>query len=249
MIRMVTFDFWQTLLADTPASGPAARALRLEGVRAALAGAGHHYDAAALEAGDGRALAALDAIWRTHRDVGPAEQLRIVLQALDPGLPGKLGPDALAAVARAYAEPVLTHGPVVAPGAVAAIRALAARGLTLGIVSNTGRTPGSVLRRLLARAGVLDGFRVLSFSDEVGARKPSAAIFQRTLDAAGCPPAAAVHIGDDPVTDVGGARALGMRALHYLPGGGAPADGAAAPLRHFADLPAVVTQLHASGPR
>jgi putative hydrolase of the HAD superfamily len=240
---MVTFDFWQTLLADTPASGAAARAQRLAGVRAALAGAGHHYDADALEAGDGRALAALDAIWCTHRDVPPAEQLRIVLQALDPDLPGRLGPDALAAVARAYAEPVLTHGPVVAPGAVAAIRVLAARGVALGVVSNTGRTPGSVLRQLLARAGVLDGFRVLSFSDEVGARKPSAAIFQRTLDAAGCPPGAAVHIGDDPVTDVGGARAFGMLALHYLPGGGAPADGAAAPLRHFAELPAMLARL------
>jgi putative hydrolase of the HAD superfamily len=243
MIRVVTFDFWQTLVADTPVSGAAARALRLEGVRAALAEAGHLYDAAALEAGDGRALAALDAIWREHRDVKPAEQLHIVLQALDPGLPGKLGPGPLAAVGRAYAEPVLTHAPAVTPGAVEAVRALAARGLALGIVSNTGRTPGVVLRRLLERAGVLDAFRVVSFSDEVGARKPAGVIFERTLAAAGCSPDDALHIGDDPVTDVGGARAVGMRALHYLPDGRPPAEGATGALRHFDELPALLASL------
>jgi putative hydrolase of the HAD superfamily len=245
---MVTFDFWQTLMADTAESNAAARALRLGGVRGALAAAGHRYDSAEVEAGDGRALTALDAIWRTDRDLLPDEQLRVVLDALDPGLSGKLGGDARAAVARAYAEPVLTHAPVVAPGAAEAIHALADRGLALGIVSNTGRTPGSTLRRLLARAGMLDRFRVASFSDEVGARKPSAVIFQRTLEGAGCPPAAAVHIGDDAVNDVGGARAFGMRALHYLPGGGAPADGAAAPLRHFAELPELLARLAGSGP-
>jgi putative hydrolase of the HAD superfamily len=242
-LTLVTFDFWQTLCADTEESGRGARELRRDGVRAALAECGYRCDMATFEAADRRALAALDAIWTTARDVLPAEQLRVVLDALDPALPGKLPPAALATVARAYAEPVLTHCPVVAPGVVEAIRVLAARGLTLGIISNTGRTPGVVLRQLLDRAGVLSAFRVHSFSDEVGARKPTAEIFRRTLSAAGCGPEAAVHIGDDGVNDVGGARAVGMRALHYLPEGGPPADGATGVVRHFADLPDVVARL------
>jgi putative hydrolase of the HAD superfamily len=147
------------------------------------------------------------------------------------------------AVEHAYAVPMLMHPPVVAPGAVEAIRTLAGRGLALAIISNTGRTPGSVLRQLLERAGVLDRFHVLSFSDEVGARKPAAEIFRRTLAAAGCAPEAALHIGDDAVNDVGGARAAGMQALHYVPDGGAPADGAAGVVRNFAELPELIERL------
>lgn len=58
LIRVVTFDFWQTRLADTPESTAAAHALRLRSVGEALARAGHRYDAAA--------LAVLQAIWALH---------------------------------------------------------------------------------------------------------------------------------------------------------------------------------------
>src|SRR5262249_51233004 len=128
VIRLVAFDFWQTLLADTPASGAAANALRLSGVGDILRKAGHRYEPAALAAADVRALARLDAIWSEHRDVAPAEQVRIYLEALDPRLPAALAAEDRAAVADAYANPVLTHTPVVAPGAVEAIRTLAAAG-------------------------------------------------------------------------------------------------------------------------
>lgn len=243
-ITLVTFDFWQTLFAETPASGAAARALRLSGVREALGRAGRPYDAAALVAADARALAVLDGIWRARRDVAPAGQVRVFLEALDPALPGLLAPEERAAAEAAYAEPVLTHPPAVAPGAVATIRWLGTQGLTLGVISNTGRTPGSILRRLLDRTGVLDAFRVFSFSDEIGVRKPDPEIFRRTLAAAGCDPEAAVHVGDDPVNDVAGARAAGMRALHYAPDGGSPAPATAdGVLRHLAELPALLTRL------
>jgi putative hydrolase of the HAD superfamily len=239
-VRVVTFDFWQTLLADTPAGSAAAHALRLAGVGQALRGAGFWYDPAALEAADIRALERLDAIWRAHRDVAPAEQVSIFLDALDPALAPALAPEHRAAAERAYATAVLTHRPVVSPGAVEAIRALAAAGYTLAIVSNTGRTPGTVLRELLAGIGVLAAFRVLSFSDEVGRRKPDAEIFRRTLAEAGCAPGEAVHVGDDPVNDVGGARAVGMRALHYVPDGRPGAEAADAVVRHLGDLPALL---------
>ena len=169
--------------------------------------------------------------------------MRVFLEALDPALPAALPPADRAAVDQAYATHVLTHSPVVAAGAIEAIRTLAARGLALAIISNTGRTPGTVLRRLLARAGVLDAFAVLSFSDERGVRKPDAAIFQRTLAEARCEPGSAVHVGDDPLTDVAGARAAGMRALHYVPGDRPGAEAADAVVRHLGLLPAVVETL------
>jgi HAD-hyrolase-like len=59
------------------------------------------------------------------------------------------------------------------------------------------------------------GAGAAAFSDEMGVRKPAAEIFHRVLDQTGVGPAVAVHVGDDPVTDVAGARGVGMRAIHY----------------------------------
>jgi phosphoglycolate phosphatase len=51
------------------------------------------------------------------------------------------------------------------------------------------------------------------FSDEVGVRKPDPAIFLGALRAVGGDPATAIHVGDDGMLDVGGARAAGMRVI------------------------------------
>jgi putative hydrolase of the HAD superfamily len=75
------------------------------------------------------------------------------------------------------------------------------------------RTPGTVLRQLLDRHGLLAGFAHVTFSDEVGVRKPDPEIFALTLRALGVEPAAAVHVGDDAVLDVLGARNAGLRAI------------------------------------
>ncbi len=107
--------------------------------------------------------------------------------------------------------------------AAEAVRALAGRGVLIGIVSNTGRTPGVVLRRVLERHGLLGHFGPVIYSDEVGVRKPEAEIFRRTLAAARVTPAEALHIGDNPDADVVGAQAAGMRAAHYTAGFRAPA--------------------------
>jgi putative hydrolase of the HAD superfamily len=241
-IRLVTFDFWQTLFADTPQGLAHAHALRLDGVREALARTGRAYHPADLAAADGRALTALEAIWSAHRDVPPAEQVRIVLAALDAALPEALSASDREQVAVAYASAVLAWPPVLSAGAAEAVRELAARGVALGVISNTGRTPGTMLRRLLSGAGIADHFRVLSFSDEVGARKPAAEIFHRTLMAVGVPAGSALHIGDNAAADVGGARAVGMRALHYVPGGAAGAADADALVRHLAELPEILSR-------
>lgn len=244
MIELVTFDFWQTLMADTPEGNRANEAVRLERIGRLLESAGHPVSPAALEAAHAASWARLAGIWATHRDVPMTEQVRVFLACADPALPERLPPAILPEIVEAYTTAVLHHPPALAAGAREAIAALRARGLTLGLISNTGRTPGTVLRRLLARHGLLDAFRVLSFSDEVGYRKPHAEIFRATLARAGGRPETAVHVGDDPEADVAGARAVGMRALLYV------ADGRRAPpgqhegiLYRFADLPAVLGRL------
>jgi putative hydrolase of the HAD superfamily len=243
VIRLVTLDFWQTLFADTRDSLRRAHVLRLEGVRETLAEAGRLYTAAEVAVADVRAVEAFTAVWREHRDMTADEQLRIFLGVLDPTLPAALDATTLDRIARAYQEPALRHRPEITPAAAEAVHEIRARGLALGVISNTGRTPGRVVRRLLGNAGLLGCFDVLVFSDEAGVRKPAAAIFRRMLDQTGVDPAGAVHVGDDPVTDVAGARGVGMRTIHYVPDPSVPAAAADGVLRRFADLPLLVGRL------
>ena len=223
MIRLVTFDFWDTLVTDSPENLRAQRALRVEAIRRALHEAGapvSEVDAEDVHERSGLALA--DRFWSDNRDPGSAEQLRIVLDTREPGIAARLSPAAFAAALDSYISPVLAHPPDLSPGAERAVRELAARGVILGIVSNTGRTPGVILRRVLERHGLLRYFGPIAYSDEIGVRKPEAEIFRVPLATAGMRPAHALHIGDNPDADVVGARGVGMRAAHYTAGFRAP---------------------------
>jgi putative hydrolase of the HAD superfamily len=121
--------------------------------------------------------------------------------------------DVMTALVDAYARPALLVPPAVDDGARSAFERLRGEGITLALLSNTMRTPGATLRQLLARFGLLDSFAHLTFSDEVGIRKPDPEIFALTLRALGVSPAEAVHVGDDAVLDVHGARAAGLRSV------------------------------------
>jgi putative hydrolase of the HAD superfamily len=219
VIRLVTFDFWDTLVTDSPDHLRAQRALRVTAIRRALDDAGERVsevEAEDIHERSGVELA--ERFWSLNRDPSPEEQLRIVLDAHRSGVAARLTPRAFASALAAYTEPVLAHPPELTPGAAEAVRALAGRGVLIGIVSNTGRTPGVVLRRVLERHGLLGHFGPVIYSDEVGVRKPEAEIFRRTLAAARVTPAEALHIGDNPDADVVGAQGAGMRAAHYTAG-------------------------------
>ena len=219
MIRLVTFDFWDTLVTDSAGNLRAQRALRVAAIRRALRDAGApvgEVEAEEIHERSGELLA--ERFWSRNRDPSPEEQLRIVLDAGVPGIAARLTPAALAEALEAYVAPVLAHPPDLSPGAGRAVRELAARGVSLGIVSNTGRTPGVILRKVLERYGLLGYFGAISYSDEVGVRKPDAEIFRVTLVRAGRGPSEALHIGDNPDADVLGARGVGMRTAHYTAG-------------------------------
>jgi putative hydrolase of the HAD superfamily len=219
VIRLVTFDFWDTLVTDSPVNLRAQRALRITAIRWALGEAGLGVsEVEAEEIHERSGVLLTERFWSDNRDPSREEQLRLVLDTARPGAAAALAPPAFEAALDAYTRPVLAHPPELSPNAARAVRELAARGVALGIVSNTGRTPGVVLRRVLERYGLLEYFGPVTYSDEVGVRKPAAEIFRLTLERAGVAPAEAVHIGDNPDADVVGAQGVGMRAAHYTAG-------------------------------
>ena len=83
----------------------------------------------------------------------------------------------------------------------------------MGIISDTGVTPGTIIREHLERTGILQFFSSTVFSDEVGFCKPDPRVFEKALRELKVRPEEAVHVGDLLRTDVVGAKNVGMKAV------------------------------------
>jgi putative hydrolase of the HAD superfamily len=136
--------------------------------------------------------------------------------------------EGLAALTARRLEDAALEGDLVPlPGTLEAIPALA-ENHPLGIVSDTGLTPGRVIRELLARQNFARYFYAMSFSDETGVVKPQREAFLKALEAMGVPPAEALHTGDLPRADIEGAKNAGY-AYAVLYTGRAERDPTVAP--------------------
>jgi putative hydrolase of the HAD superfamily len=93
--------------------------------------------------------------------------------------------------------------------AAAALRQLAAAGLKLAVIANWDISLTDVLRRL----GLAEAFAAIVTAAAVGAAKPDPAPFRVALEQLGVDAGRCVHVGDDPVTDVAGARGAGLTAV------------------------------------
>jgi len=213
MIAVVTFDVWETMIHDDPAEGERRGELRIAGMTRALRQAGCAVDGRRVRDAYHESWRQCEQIWSAGREVDPAEQLTMLLGDIDPELSAKLDAAARAAVDDAYVAPIFARPPALNEGLVDVLRALHGGGSRLGLICNTGRTPGYAMRRLLGSYGVLGFFQAVAFSNEEGVRKPNPEIFQRVLRRLGAAPAEAVHVGDDLVADIAGAKRSGMRAV------------------------------------
>jgi putative hydrolase of the HAD superfamily len=244
MIKAVTVDLWGTLVVDNPAADERYRRERLAGLENALVRVGFRVPAADLARAYSESGRHLARIWRKWRDVPVERHVTLLLQAVNPSLPGSVGPEALAALVEAYSNPALLAPPSLDEGAAKALDALTQRGIVIGLVSNTARTPGAVLRTILRRHGVLERFKATIFSDECGIRKPDPAIFDIALKQLDVSRKETVHVGDDPVLDVEGARTAGLRVIQLEASGAWTARYRPdAVIERFDELPDVVADL------
>lgn len=111
-----------------------------------------------------------------------------------------------------FADAALWSKPI--PGTVDGLRALAAAGVRLGVVSNADGLIGQRLAHLeILQIGPGLGVEVDTVIDSgaVGIMKPDARIFAMALDALGIDAPDAWYIGDMPAIDVVGARRAGLR--------------------------------------
>ncbi len=127
-------------------------------------------------------------------------------------------------------------GTVVYPDVPPALELLCSNGIRAGIVTNAS-LPMWMRDNELREHGLIDYFSDCRLSAaDVGYLKPHARIFRYALEKMGTLAEETVFVGDNPVADVAGAQAVGMRAVRRLNPG-------ASDNRHLAKAHEIVTSL------
>lgn len=208
-IEAVTFDFWNTLAYEERGH---LRGRRLEAWAGILEEAGFATERQHLDAVFDHSWDRYVSHWTEGQQYLAVQAAEDSIEALGFEIPHAVRGMLTEAFARA-GEGAELHQ---ADGVAAAISLLKDSGIRVGIVCDVGFTPSTTLRDHLIRTGLLPLFDHWSFSDEVGAYKPSPVIFEHALEGlGGIAPERAAHIGDLRRTDIAGARAMGMTAVRY----------------------------------
>jgi FMN phosphatase YigB (HAD superfamily) len=219
-MKAVTYDFWNTLMWESPG---AMRSLRRTTIEMVIEDLGLELETEEIERELGVISDRHQAHWKRGEMYLPAHGVEHFGEALAGGsLPSEHREKLGEAVLLLSARPELN----VAEGVGETLRELKSAGIKLGIICDVGLTPSTVLRDSLDRAGLLELFDGWAFSDDVGHYKPSAAIFEHALGQLGVEPGDAAHVGDLRRTDVAGARAMGMTSVRYHGVADDPEDGA-----------------------
>jgi len=217
MLKAIAFDLWETLITDTPELSREQERLRLTRMEEVLRARGHEAIAERIE----RAYRALwsrcnDLYWSADVDVPCRRQIEHFLEELELD-PRSFDESVLAELEHAYAHAALQVLPAVVDGAPQTLAELKARGFGVGLISNTGRTPGYVLRPVLEALGLAGSIDVMVFSNEHGQCKPRPSIFEELRRGLGVAYDELVFVGDNLYVDVHGAQRCGMRAVHFEP--------------------------------
>ena len=225
MIKAITFDLWHTVLEE-PMENFAEflkenrtkameQVFEAHGLPQSLEDIERAYDVQGQRLWD---------IWSRGVDINEEAQMGIVLSEL--GISADTVDDGLTEnLLDVYHEVLARVPPVPFDGAEQLLGGLRERGLSLAIISNTGRTGGAFFRGLLERFGLARFFDVMVFSDEARIRKPNKEIFLGTLKTLRVSPEEAIHVGDDSASDVVGAKSAGMKGVLLLVPGRDPERG------------------------
>jgi putative hydrolase of the HAD superfamily len=190
--------------------------MRCEGLRKVLSGLGLQLSLNHLLSAHEQSSLQFQTLWRRNQHISTIDQIRLILQIVTSrsiDLPSDSR--TVRMLESAYVDPLFTLPPQLNEDAEATLEGMRDRARKIGLISNTGRSPGVAMRKLLEKLGILKFFDVTIFSDEAGCRKPNKPIFDLAARELGAEPSETIHIGDNPEADIWGAKQAGMHAVLF----------------------------------
>jgi len=206
-MRAITFDLWGTLFHDKPGRLEFMLKERVALTQSILDSYGFDIPKERIEEAFHVSGEEIVKIRKRGYDLDTPEQTRLLLSHLGRNPSHELVFD----LEKKLSEMTLAYPPVLAPQTKEVLSFLFPK-TKIGLISNTGRTPGRILRRILENLGILHLFCCLIFSNEVGLWKPNPQIFFCAAKCLKANPGDIIHVGDDLEADILGAKGAGMKA-------------------------------------
>ena len=212
-IEAVTLDLWQTLVVDTREWGRLRTQIRIDDTVAALQEVGEQVT-------EEQVREAFRAGYREGRSIREQgleltfrEQVETFVTGISEGIMDRISGETFTHILNRYSDAFYDSPPMLPEGIPEMLLSLRTAGYKVGLISNTGMTPGQLFRAYFKEHGIADFFDYMTFSDEVGMSKPASPIFFHTFASMGCNAANTVHVGDHKKNDIAGASEIGMRTV------------------------------------
>ena len=210
MLKAITFDFWQTLYADSDSNWRKRQAIRVKHCHTYLCSRDYTCTLEEVEFGLEEAYNLVASLWHQHKGISVKRCMHRFAEVLHLQLAEEDFDQLIACLGAAFLE----APPIMMPHVKSVISRLS-ESYPLGIISDSALTPGSFARKLMARDGILQYFTAFTFSDETDYTKPQVVQFHSTLAQLNAEPVTAVHVGDIFRTDIVGAKNAGMKAIRF----------------------------------
>lgn len=211
-IEAVTFDLWETLLFEKDGWNQRRMNVRCQNLAQALSKLGIRISIEQFAYAFKQMTPWLDDIWENNREVTHHDQIQFIIETASKGAIN-LEQKWIDKLSSAYISAIFEVPPILNSDAQKVLQRLKDQHKSLGIICNTGLTPGIGLRKFLAKEGMADHFDLMLFSDEVGVRKPNPRIFRIASQKLQVKPSNIVHVGDNLRSDVWGAQNAGFKAI------------------------------------
>ncbi|MBL7169075.1 HAD family hydrolase [Candidatus Bathyarchaeota archaeon] len=204
MIKAVTFDLWNTLMENKDFTEPRINSLKRD------------LEVESLFFTDSELLRAYNSAsdhyrreWeQNHSHLNVERRVEHILKELR--IP--FTADLIRSVIDSFMNAYVVDPPALKGGVEETLEALNGE-YRMGIISDTGVTPGSIICEHLEGHELLHYFTSTVFSDEVGYCKPDPKVFEKALNELKVRSEEAIHVGDLLRTDVAGAKGIGMKAV------------------------------------
>jgi len=209
--QAATYDFWNTLVAETTTSIDRRRVLWTE----VLLKNGYEISQDHLDSAFAAGWNTFDTNWRKNIQT----DLESVVSTAVAKLPIAVNAEVETQLLQAYLLASEETPRYLLPETKETLQKLKDAGLKLAVICDVGTIPSSQLRHWLSDLGVFELFDFFGFSDEIHVYKPHPRIFTETLEGLGISdPSRCFHVGDLKRTDVAGARSIGMTTVRYTGG-------------------------------
>lgn len=209
----ITFDLWQTLIVDQQDWGKIRSDLRINSCYETLKENHIPVELEHIAFAYKQTYEECDELRKNGLDISFRDQVLMYLSFIKEGIVEELSESSIRKIINDYGYAFYEAPPELAKGALGILEYAQSKQLKIGLISNSGTTPGIIVKAYLEQLGILEFFHDMVFSDELLISKPSGKIFMKSLMNLQAMPEETIHVGDNLYSDIHGAITNGLSSI------------------------------------